>query len=126
MLDEALEGNETTSIEDFEKLIIDWARDKEILTKATPLTQIAKTIEEVEETRDALFAQQNQLIMYVDSKGRQKETNEEILDGFGDQLVTIIIGLEMQGLEMSQALGQAYNVISKRTGKMVNGMFVKD
>jgi hypothetical protein len=40
--------------------------------------------------------------------------------------VTLIIQAKMQGLDLNECLGSAYNVISKRTGKMVNGTFVKD
>jgi hypothetical protein len=32
----------------------------------------------------------------------------------------------MQNLKLEDCLESAYNVISKRTGKMVNGQFVKD
>lgn len=44
----------------------------------------------------------------------------------GDQLVTLIIGAHMNGLNLIDCLESAYNVISKRTGKMINGQFVKD
>ncbi len=32
----------------------------------------------------------------------------------------------MQGLKLTECLESAYNVIAKRTGKMVDGQFVKD
>jgi hypothetical protein len=32
----------------------------------------------------------------------------------------------MQGLSLTECLESAYNVIAKRTGKMVDGQFVKD
>jgi hypothetical protein len=32
----------------------------------------------------------------------------------------------MQGLTLEECLESAYNVISKRTGKMIDGQFVKD
>ena len=32
----------------------------------------------------------------------------------------------MQGLKLEECLESAYNVIAKRTGKMINGQFVKD
>jgi hypothetical protein len=37
-----------------------------------------------------------------------------------------VIQAEMQGLRMCDCIDGAYNVISKRTGRMVNGQFVKD
>jgi NTP pyrophosphatase (non-canonical NTP hydrolase) len=114
------------SLEKLNSLVIDWAREKGILNKATPLTQISKTIEEVEETRDALMMKQNGVMQYVNAQGKEKNTREEIKDGFGDILVTILIGIEMQGLTTSECLEQAYKVISKRKGKMIDGKFVKD
>jgi len=116
-------------MKDFEKLnelVIEWAKEKGILEKATSLTQMKKTIEEVEETRDALFAKQNNLETFINSKGQVKNTKEEIKDGFGDILVTILIGCEMQKLNPLDCLETAYNVISKRKGVMKDGIFVKE
>ena len=106
--------------------VIKWADDKGILEKATPLNQIGKTIEEVEETRDALLAQANELNFYYNSKGKLKNTNNEILDGFGDVLVTVLIGCKLQEINPLHALELALNIIEKRTGKMINGTFVKN
>jgi NTP pyrophosphatase (non-canonical NTP hydrolase) len=50
----------------------------------------------------------------------------EIEDALGDILVTIIIQAEMQGLKLVDCLESAYNIISQRTGKMVDGQFLKD
>ena len=113
-------------IEQLQPLVIQWAKDKGILDKANPLTQIAKTQEELDETREALFWQSKDFDTYTNSKGTLCNTKEEIKDGFGDILVTLIIGAEMQGLMLDECLETAYNVISKRTGKMQNGTFVKD
>jgi hypothetical protein len=44
----------------------------------------------------------------------------------GDILVTLIIQAKMQGVSLETCLEGAYNIISKRTGKMINGQFVKD
>jgi hypothetical protein len=41
-------------------------------------------------------------------------------------MVTIIIQAKMQGLTIEECLQSAYDVISKRTGKMMNGQFIKD
>jgi len=106
--------------------VIKWASSKGILDNATPLTQMGKTIEEVEETRDALLAQSNGMNRYVNSKEELKDTEEEILDGFGDILVTILIGCKLQNIDPLDALQEALDIIEARTGKMVNGKFVKD
>lgn len=103
-----------------------WAKNKEILLKATPLAQINKTQEELDETKEAIFAQQNRLKTYVNSKGVLKITKDEVIDGIGDMLVTILIQCEMQQINPLDCLEFALQVIEKRTGKMINGQFVKD
>ena len=95
---------------ELEALVIAWATQKGILENGTAIGQASKTIEEVNELVQAIT---------VDDR-------EEIIDALGDILVTIIIQAEMQGLKLTECLDSAYNVISKRTGKMVNGQFVKD
>lgn len=93
-----------------EALVIEWAENKGILQKATPARQADKTLEEVEELRAAIA----------------DNNREEIADALGDILVTIIIQAKMQNMSLTECLEGAYNVIAKRTGKMVNGQFVKD
>jgi len=90
--------------------ILKWAKDKGILEKATPETQMLKTVEEVGELANALG----------------KRDIAEISDAIGDIAVTIIIQSELNGLDFDECLQGAYDVISKRTGKMENGIFVKD
>jgi len=111
---------------ELEPLVIQWAKDKGILEKATPLDQAKKTYEELHELIEALEVQEDDVSDYYNVKGKLVNTNEEILDALGDILVTIIIQAEMQGLKLEDCLESAYNVISKRTGSMQNGQFVKD
>jgi len=87
-----------------------WAKEKEILAKATPMAQALKTLEETTE-----------LCVAINSNDRA-----EIIDAMGDIMVTLIIQAKMQGLKLEECLESAYNVITKRTGKMINGQFVKD
>lgn len=113
---------------ELEEKVIHWAHDKQILQKATPLAQANKILEEV-----------NELLFALTVKGMSKEgdiynrdgfiifdSDEEIKDAFGDILVTIIIGATMQGLNLTECLESAYNVIKNRTGKIINGQFQKD
>jgi NTP pyrophosphatase (non-canonical NTP hydrolase) len=111
---------------DLEPLVIEWARAKGILEKATPLAQARKTEEEVLELLEATIAQHGGFETFTNSKGKLVNTKEELQDALGDILVTIIIGAELQGLKLEDCLESAYNVISKRTGSMINGQFVKN
>mgnify|MGYP001814076701 CR=1 FL=1 len=72
-----------------------------------------KSIQTLEETTELCTA--------INSNDRA-----EIIDAMGDIMVTLIIQAKMQGLKLEECLESAYNVISKRTGKMINGQFVKD
>lgn len=111
---------------DSEPLIIEWAKEKGILSGATPLAQAKKTEEEVNELLEAISYQAKGEDSFTNSKGKLVNTDEEIKDALGDILVTIIIGAELQGLKLEDCLESAYNVISKRKGSMQNGQFVKD
>lgn len=98
------------SFEELEQLVSQWADDKGIYDKGTPLGQAEKTLEEAKEIHDAI----------------QASDGPEIADGIGDTLVTLIIQSRMQGLDIVQCLQGAYDIISKRTGRMIGGQFVKD
>lgn len=95
---------------ELEALVIAWAEQKGIFEKGNPDAQCEKTFEEVTELSAAIY----------------ENNKEEVIDALGDILVTIIIQAEMQGLKLEDCLLSAYNVISKRTGVMVEGKFVRD
>lgn len=111
---------------ELEPLVIEWAREKQILEKATPLAQAKKTYEEVLELIEALEVQEEGKETFYNIKGKLVNTEEEVKDALGDILVTIIIQAEMQGLKLEACLESAYNVISKRKGQIIDGQFVKN
>lgn len=85
-----------------------WSKDKG-LDQADSTKQFLKVAEEFGEIAAAMARGQH----------------EELKDAIGDTIVTLIILSQQQGLTVEECLAQAYGVISKRTGKMVNGVFVK-
>lgn len=93
-----------------ERKVIEWARDRNILANSVPSKQVEKTIEEANEIKVAIS--ENNL--------------EEIKDGIGDTIVTLIILAHMCGTCIEECLNQAYDVIKNRTGTMKDGIFVKD
>ena len=95
---------------ELEVCVQQWDEEKGILEKATPLKQALKTQEELTELLNAI----------VD------DDQPEIEDAIGDILVTLIILAEMKEVTLEECLNGAYDVIRKRTGKMINGQFVKD
>ena len=96
-----------------------WFHDKGIIANSTPLKQLEKTQEELIEIRDAVIRHE-----YAEG-GTEEFKRNEIKDGIGDTVVTLIGVCEMYGFTLEDCLQQAYDVISKRSGKMINGVFVK-
>ncbi len=101
---------EHKSLHHLEARALLWAKDRGIFEHATPITQWSKTQEEVEELRDAIEA----------------SDREETKDAIGDILVTLAIQAAMHGMDLQECFGQAIETIEKRSGKMVDGVFVKD
>lgn len=87
-----------------------WASNKGILQQSTPKKQFEKLIEEVEELRTSI----------------KNEDEEEFKDAIGDCAVVLTNLAALKGLTIEDCINSAYEIISKRTGKMVNGKFEKD
>jgi NTP pyrophosphatase (non-canonical NTP hydrolase) len=91
--------------------------------KGTLLGQLAKTQEELTETRDAAIKWHLADDCDPDYKGAMRE---QLIDGIGDCAVTLILAAEMAGLRFELCLAAAYDEIKGRTGTMQGGVFVKD
>jgi len=87
-----------------------WAKDRGLYEKGDPKTQYIKLMEEAGEVGRAIL----------------KEDTAEIIDGIGDMVVVLTNLAELNGVSIEDCIQEAYNVIAKRTGKMINGTFVKD
>ena len=90
--------------------IREWANERGLYDKGDPKTQYIKLMEEAGEVGRAIL----------------KEDTDEIIDGIGDMVVVLTNLAELHGITIEECIQEAYDVISKRTGKMVNGTFVKD
>lgn len=113
-MDRTMSNNkETTNISKFNELeqrVIAWSHDKGIFKHSDPTYQLKKTQEELDETAEAV----------------RRGTLEDVKDGYGDMLVTIINGMYFYGLTAEECLEHSLSIIEKRTGKMIGGIFVKD
>lgn len=87
-----------------------WARDKGLIKPENAYGQLLKTMEEIGELAGA--------ILRTDQEGMK--------DGIGDAFVTLIILANQLGFTPQQCLSHAWDEIKGRTGKTVNGTFVKD
>lgn len=106
--------------------VVEWGEDRNIIgaqARATLLTQLAKTQEELDETVAAANCYNK-----AKSEGvtELEAFHDEVVDGIGDQVVTLILAAELAGVSLSYCLRHAYNQIKNRTGKIVDGQFVKD
>ena len=92
------------------ELIREWADERGLYENGDPKTQALKLMEEVGEIARAVL----------------KDDFDEAVDGIGDAVVVLTNLAELIGMPIEACVSEAYDVISKRTGKMVNGTFVKD
>jgi NTP pyrophosphatase (non-canonical NTP hydrolase) len=99
-------ANEATR---FQK-IRDWAGERGLYTKGDKKTQFCKLMEEAGELGRAVL----------------KDDQPEFIDAIGDMVVVLTNMAHLGGTTIEECIDSAYKVISKRTGKMVNGTFVKD
>jgi len=90
--------------------IRDWAQTRGLYDKGNPHTQYVKLQEEAGELAKALL----------------KDDQVEVVDAIGDMVVVLTNLAHLRGVNIETCITSAYNVINKRTGKMVNGTFVKD
>ena len=90
--------------------IRDWAEYRGIYAEGDPKTQYIKLMEEAGELGRAIL----------------KQNREEQKDAIGDMVVVLTNLAELLDMPIEECVESAWNVISKRTGKMINGTFVKD
>jgi len=100
---------DNTEDDRFQK-IRDWAGERGLYTKGDTKTQFCKLMEEAGELGRAVL----------------KNDNEEFVDAIGDMVVVLTNMAHLGGTTIEECIDTAYEVIAKRTGKMVNGTFVKD
>lgn len=99
------------TFEELNQLVIQWAKDRQIIPNATPQSQLNKTLEELAE----LFKAENQ------------KNVDGIIDGVGDCLVTVIIYCALKGISPTACLSAAYDEIKDRKGTLMpDGTFVKE
>ena len=92
------------------KKIRSWATERGLYVSGDPITQYVKLQEEAGELAQALL----------------KDDQPEVIDAIGDMVVVLTNLAHQRGVTIEQCVNDAYKVISKRKGKMINGTFVKE
>jgi len=87
-----------------------WAETRGLYEKGDPMVQYVKLQEEAGELAKALL----------------KDDQPEVIDAIGDMVVVLTNLAHQRGVYIEECIQTAYDVINKRTGKMINGTFVKD
>ena len=87
-----------------------WAKERGLYKKGDSKTQYIKLQEEAGELAKALL----------------KNDKPEIIDAIGDIAVVLTNLAHLENLKIEDCIQSAYDTISNRTGKMINGTFVKD
>lgn len=87
-----------------------WASERGIDKPENATKQVMKAMEELGEL----------------SAGVNKLDREKQIDSLGDLQVVLIILAKQLGIDYIGALESAYDVIKNRTGKTVDGVFIKD
>lgn len=88
-----------------------WARARCIIPNSNPMAQLLKTMSELGELSDATL----------------KSDTDQIIDGVGDVMVTLVIYAALQGLTIKDCLQAAYDTIKDRKGRLTKeGVFVKE
>ena len=91
-------------------LIRSWADERGIYKEGDPKTQLIKLYEETGELAKA--------ILEGDKDG--------IIDAIGDSVVVLTNLSKLVGYDIESCVQSAYDEISSRTGRMIDGTFVKD
>lgn len=104
---------QTKSFDELAQLIRAWAKEKGILSSSPMglLKQLGKFFEEAGELSGAII--------------KSKDIEEVKLE-MGDVFVTLLILCGQLGIESNEALGAAYDKISGRKGKTIEGVFIKE
>jgi len=98
------------NFEEIEQLVLKWAKDRSLLSESNAKVQAIKLREELNELDSALDIGHS-----MDSK-----------DAIGDMIVVLTIIAHLLGSDLTKCYALAFSEIKNRTGKMVNGIFVKD
>lgn len=90
--------------------VLEWAKERQLLKKENVLKQYSKLQEESNELLIAIL----------------NEDVEEQIDAIGDCMIVLTILANQLGFDINECYKSAYNVIKNRTGKTINGNFIKD
>lgn len=108
------------NFEELQGLVLEWADDKDLLHEENAEKQFLKFIEEVFEFKTEMDNELSYTDPYAD------EAVDRMMLEMGDIFVTLIILCKQLGIDPIMCLHMAYKKISKRKGKTIDGVFIKE
>lgn len=100
-------------MKDLIEKVIAWGEPKGLCQKGEAIESLPQYIKVLEEVNEI-------------GKAISDDDRYELIDAIGDTQVTLILLAKQNGLTIEECLEAAYGVIKNRTGKTINGTFVKD
>lgn len=98
------------NLNELKELILTWASDRNLLVKKNANRQYLKLVEEVGEL----------------AAGLARNDSAMTKDALGDVFVVWAILVEQLGYKHEDVINEVYEIINRRKGTTVNGVFVKD
>ena len=99
------------SFHDYERMVLDWAKARQIIPNATPASQCLKAVSEMGELADAV----------------NKGDRDAMQDAVGDVIVCLINLCALEDTDVTTCLSLAWEQIKDRKGTLLpSGVFLKE
>lgn len=116
-----------SDFKELSELVLVWAEDKGILKAENHLGQVSKAVEEFIEFFDEVST-------YAKARNIEKDSVRDVavaarsdaIMELGDVLVTLVVNAHLLDVSLEDALRLALDKITKRKGKTIDGVFVKE
>lgn len=119
--------DDNRSFDNLRNKVLDWGKSKDLLHEENAEKQFMKFVEEVFEFKSEMdyLTRIGQSSEEVYSDYEQIEAQENMKLEMGDVFVTLIILCDQLDIYPVDCLARAYEKIKDRTGKTINGVFIK-
>lgn len=110
------------NFEELRENVEQWAKDKDLLYSENADKQFMKFIEEVFEFKTEM----DMCMKFFNPNLKMWQTDKDVKLEMGDIFVTLIVLCKQLGIDCVECLNMAYDKISKRHGKTIDGIFIKE
>lgn len=117
-------------IMDILQKIVEWNKERNLLALGfNPVKEASFIIEEVLESTgeyNSETARERALRYAEEMVGGKNVDTEKVVDAYADIIVFAAGAIAKSGYDSSKVMDEVYAEISSRTGKLIDGKFVKD